>query len=206
MLDQPYTVLRTGNERRRVLRTRQRTGWKGTWTLMAQSVDNPRGSAPAYRSEQLAALLEVFSVWSSATFIRGLAAGAGVDLDATSIVAVTLLTRDGDQRASALAARLGVGASAISKVSNRLGLLGLAEKAPDPHDSRATLLRLTPAGTDVAAALVEAGDAMMTDVMHDWPEIDRAHFDRLVRRFRDDALAQAVGVEAAALPSIPSRK
>jgi len=163
-------------------------------------------SAPSYRSDQLAALLEVFSVWSSGSFMRGLAAGAGLDLDATSIVAITLLARDGDQRASALAARLRVGASAISKLSNRLSALELVEKLPDPDDTRATLLRLTPAGRAAARALVQAGDTMMAELMREWPEDDRVHFNRLLRRFRDDAMLHAVRTEIAARPSTEPRK
>jgi len=165
-------------------------------------------SAFSYESEQLAALLEVFAVWSSGTFIRGLAGGAGVDLDATSIVAITLLARDGDQRASALAARLRVGASAISKLSIRLGSIGLIEKRPDPEDSRATLLCLTPAGADAASALVRAGDEMIAELMRTWSDDDRGHFNRLLRRFRDDAVAQAAPIEAAALlaPTTPRKK
>ena len=152
--------------------------------------------AQAYRSEQLGALLEVFSLWSSGTFIRGLAVGAGIDLDPTSIVAVTVLARDGEQRASVLASRLHVGASAISKLSTRLSSHGLIEKRPDPDDSRATLLRLSPAGTAATAALTQAGDAMMADLMRHWSDSDRADFNRLLRRFRDDAIEHAIRVEA----------
>lgn len=157
----------------------------------------PPGIDDAYRSQQLTALLEIFSVWSSGTFIGGLAAGAGIELDATSITAITILARDGEQRASALAARLRVGASAISKLSNRLAALGLMQKHPDPHDSRATLLRLTTEGADVAAALVRAGDAMMAELLRDWPEQDRTHFNRLLHRFRDDAIAHASTLDRA---------
>ncbi|MBS1907886.1 MAG: MarR family transcriptional regulator [Actinobacteria bacterium] len=144
-----------------------------------------------YRSQQLAALLEVFSLWSSTDFIRRIAGRAGADLDATSIVALTLLGRDGSLRASELAARLRLGASAISKISHRLGAHGLIEKRTDPRDSRATVLRLSPAGNDLMAGLVDAGDAMLADLTADWSPRDREEFDRLMRRFRDDALAQA---------------
>jgi len=153
-------------------------------------------SALPYRSEQLGALLEVFSIWSTGEFIRGLAVGAGVDLDATSIAAVTILARDGDQRASTLASHLHVGASAISKLTNRLGSKRLIEKRTDPGDSRATLLGLTPAGTDTATALVRAGDAMMLELVGDWPEEDRTHFAHLLRRFRDAVMTHALDVQA----------
>ncbi|POH63350.1 hypothetical protein C3B59_11025 [Cryobacterium zongtaii] len=170
---------------------------KGRATVPPEADAASRGtSAQPYRHEQLGALLEVFSVWSSATFIRGLAVEAGVDLDATSIVAVTVLARDGEQRASALASRLRVGASAISKLSNRLTAHGLIEKRQDPDDSRATLVRLTPAGTAATTALTLACDAMMADLMRQWSDDDRDDFDRLLSRFRDDALAYAITVQA----------
>jgi DNA-binding MarR family transcriptional regulator len=162
--------------------------------------------AQAYRSEQLGALLEVFSLWSSGTFIRGLAIGAGVDLDATAIVAVTVLARDGEQRASVLASRLHVGASAISKLSGRLGSHGLIEKRPDPDDSRATLLRLTPEGTAATTALTQAGDAMMADLMRRWSDSDRADFNRLLHRFRDDAREHAIRVETRKLEPTTDQK
>ncbi|WP_085368924.1 MarR family winged helix-turn-helix transcriptional regulator [Leifsonia sp. NCR5] len=160
------------------------------------AVDEVPGTTPGlpYRSGQLAALLEVFALWSSGAFIRGLAGRVGVELDTTAIVAITLLARDGEQRASTLASRLHVGASAISKLSARLGAHGLVEKRDDPEDSRATLLRLTEDGTAAANALVDAGDAMMADLLQTWPDRDRDDFRRLLQRFRDEAVAYAAGV------------
>jgi DNA-binding MarR family transcriptional regulator len=159
-----------------------------------------------YQSQQLAALLEVFSVWSSGTFIRTLASGAGVDLDATSIAAMTLLARDGEQRASVLASRLRVGASAISKLSNRLGARNLVEKRPDPSDSRATLLALSVAGEALVQALVDAGDVMMSDLLRDWRKEDRDDFNRLLRRFRDEAISYADRIDTTGPPSPPTNE
>jgi DNA-binding MarR family transcriptional regulator len=62
------------------------------------------------------------------------------------------LERDGDQRCSALAAQVGVDVSVASRQLAVLERLGYVERRPDPQDGRASLLRLTEAGT---AALAE---------------------------------------------------
>ncbi|PPL16828.1 MarR family winged helix-turn-helix transcriptional regulator [Microterricola pindariensis] len=162
----------------------------------------PNGSFPAgslpYGSEPLAALLSVFTRWGSGGFIHALAenaaAGAG-ELDATSIVAVTTLAREGAMRPSALAERLRVGASNVSKISARLAALGLVQKVADPADSRASLLQLTPQGEAVMASLVEAGDRMMAEILADWPSADRAELGRLLARFERDAARHALGTD-----------
>ncbi|MFD5600972.1 MarR family winged helix-turn-helix transcriptional regulator [Leucobacter sp. NPDC058333] len=172
----------------------------GEATTAKATTPLPTTSLP-YRSEQLSTLLEVFSLWSSGTFIGRLASSVGVELDQTCISAVTHLAWHGDQRASQLAARLHIGPSAISKLTNRLGRAGLVARVADPSDSRAILLRLTSAGSDVAQTLVDAGDAMMSDIMRDWTDDDRADFNRLLRRFRDDALSQAAYPTQASQPA-----
>jgi DNA-binding MarR family transcriptional regulator len=144
-----------------------------------------------YRSRPLAALLDVFALWGSGEFIAALGHESGHSLDATSIVAITVLAREGALRPSVLAERLRVGASNVSKISGRLSSLGLVERTPDPDDARAGLLRLTAAGTDVMTRLIDAGDEMMSAILEDWPEADRDAFDRLLRRFQADATAYA---------------
>ncbi|WP_223694938.1 MarR family winged helix-turn-helix transcriptional regulator [Leifsonia poae] len=148
-----------------------------------------------YRSEPLAALLDVFALWSSGDFMNSLARRVGYDLDPTSIVAITVLARDGAIRPSDLAERLHVGASAVSKIAARLGAETLVEKTADPDDARATLLRLTEHGRDVVASLIDTGDAMMADLLSDWSADERARFTSLLERFRDDASAFAQSLQ-----------
>ncbi len=157
---------------------------------LPDSPTTTNGSLP-YGSEPLAALLSVFTRWGSGGFIHALAEsaaplGAG-DLDATSVVALTTLAREGALRPSTLAERLRVGASNVSKISARLATLGLVQKIADPADSRASLLQLTSRGDAVMAAIIEAGDKMMAEILADWPAADRAEFGRLVQRFAQDA-------------------
>lgn len=139
-----------------------------------------------YESTPLAAMIDVFSLWTSGDFMRQLATSVDVDLDATGIVAVTLLGRNGGMRPSALAKRLGLGASAASKVIRRLGDAGLVERLAHPDDARAAHVTLTPRGIAVSRALVDAGDAMMRGLLTSWSEADREEFATLLARFRDE--------------------
>lgn len=148
----------------------------------------------AYRSRPLAALLDVFALWNSGEYIVAIARGVGLDLDATAISALTVLGREGRMRPSQLAHALRVGASNVSKISARLGVLGLVQKAEDSRDSRATLISLTPAGEAAAASLVAAGDAMMAEILADWSPADQAAFTELLRRFEGDALHYAASL------------
>lgn len=60
-------------------------------------------------------------------------------------------------RPSVLAARLGLGKSTISELAGRAASAGLVSRKPDPLDSRASFVLLTPAGN---AALACAQDAI----------------------------------------------
>lgn len=156
--------------------------------------EGPDASLP-YRSEPLAALLDVFALWGSDGFIGALARTAGHDLDPTSVVAITMLARSGPVRPSVLATRLRVGASNISKIASHLASRGLVAKAPDPHDSRASLLELTPRGREFMADLVREGDAMMAEILGHWPNSDRDELGRLLAEFGRDAAAYAAALD-----------
>ncbi|NYJ18737.1 MarR family winged helix-turn-helix transcriptional regulator [Glaciibacter psychrotolerans] len=155
--------------------------------------DNPA----RYRSEPLAALLAVFSVWGSGGFISALSRQAGTDLDTTSVVGVTMLARHGAMRPSTLAGHLRVGASNVSKISAQLIEQGFVEKIADPADARASLLQLTPQGVALMHTLVVAGDAMMDDILVGWSSTDRAAFARQLQRFELSALRYAADIQSA---------
>ena len=121
--------------------------------------------------------------------MTSLAAGAGYDLDSTSIVAITVLGQDGALRPSVLAERLRVGPSNVSKIAARLIDAGLAVRIPDATDARANRITLTDSGNALMDDLVTAGDRMMGDILTRWSETDRADFTRLVQQFEQDVAA-----------------
>jgi DNA-binding MarR family transcriptional regulator len=59
---------------------------------------------------------------------------------------------EGALRMSDIADRLVLSRGGTTKVIDRLEDRGLAERIPDPGDRRATLVRITPAGTEALAA------------------------------------------------------
>ena len=118
--------------------------------------------------------------------MTSLAAGAGYELDSTSIVAITVLGQDGALRPSVLAERLRVGPSNVSKIAARLIDAGLASRIPDATDARANRITLTASGIALMDDLVAAGDHMMGDILAHWSEPDRVNFTRLVQQFEQD--------------------
>lgn len=64
---------------------------------------------------------------------------------------VATLARSGPMRASALAQTEGVTAAGMTRILHRLDAAGLVTRMPDPHDGRAQLVALTPAGERLIA-------------------------------------------------------
>ncbi|GAA3863039.1 hypothetical protein GCM10022381_03880 [Leifsonia kafniensis] len=149
-----------------------------------------------YRSQPLAALLDVFALWGSEGFIGSLSRRAGVDLDTTSVIAITTLARNGAMRPSVLATHLRVGPSNVSKLSANLIERGLVEKTVDTADARASLLQLSARGHGLIEGLVGVGDQMMTEILARWTSQDQAEFARLLTLFEGDALRFAATVTA----------
>lgn len=152
--------------------------------VVAPDVGAPLG----YRSAGLAAMLEVFALWGSSDFITALTDDAAPGMDAGSVTALTLLGRHGALRPSALARKLRMGASNVSKIMRRLGQDNLIERSADAADGRAGLLRLTDRGQGVVAGLVDAGDRMMHAIQAEWTQAERDTFAQLLTRFHTDAL------------------
>ena len=153
-----------------------------------------------YSSDFLASLTSVIAQWTAPSFLVAVSAREGIDLDSTSITAISVLDRIGPQRPSALADRLATGASNVSKVLGRLETAGLIERRKDESDARATLIHLTPAGADAAAAFVRAGDGMLAELLDGWSDKERNLLTQLTARL--DASTRAF---AATLNSTPDR-
>jgi DNA-binding MarR family transcriptional regulator len=82
-----------------------------------------------------------------AVLVRRLPADPALSL--TTAAALRAIVTEGPQRVTVLGERLGVTQPAITQLVDRLVADGLAERAPDPADRRAVLVRPTQAGTDV---------------------------------------------------------
>ncbi|SFQ00631.1 DNA-binding transcriptional regulator, MarR family [Geodermatophilus dictyosporus] len=96
------------------------------------------------------------------------------------------LERDGEQRCSALAAHAGVDVSVVSRQVAALERDGYVERRPDPHDGRASLIGLSPAGAAALERTRELRSAWATAALADWDEDDARLLSGLVERLAAD--------------------
>ena len=82
---------------------------------------------------------------------------AAVPLDRAAVMVLGQLAEAGPVRPGELAARLGVEAPHVTRQVQRLQQAGYADRAPDPDDRRAQLIKLTPAGKAASDRIREAG-------------------------------------------------
>jgi DNA-binding MarR family transcriptional regulator len=153
----------------------------GAGPVDGPALGDPR--VPGYRSDLLDSLVRVMGLWTSGDFLAAVAAREGVDLDTPAIVVLTVVWRQGPRRPSAIAEHLSTGKSNVSKILRRLDDAGLTERREDPDDARAARVHLTEAGARVARTFVEAGDALVDELLAGWEPEDRVVFARLMRRF-----------------------
>ena len=116
---------------------------------------------------------------------------AGVPLDRAAVVVLLQLAEAGAMRPSELAAQLEVEAPHITRQVQRLAQAGYAERAPDPNDRRAQLIRLTPAGKAAARRIRDTGRKGMQAALAHWPPDDLHQLTTLFHRMVDDFLAYA---------------
>ncbi|PRZ41711.1 DNA-binding MarR family transcriptional regulator [Antricoccus suffuscus] len=76
---------------------------------------------------------------------------APVMVSSTTVTTLDTLRTDGPLRISALAVRESVSQPGMTTLVNRLEAAGHAERYPDPHDGRASLVRITDAGRKLLA-------------------------------------------------------
>ncbi|SHJ91053.1 DNA-binding transcriptional regulator, MarR family [Pseudonocardia thermophila] len=105
---------------------------------------------------------------------------APYDITPSQARALGVLRRDGDMRAGALAARLGIAARSATDVLDALAARGWAERVPDPADRRATVVRLTPAGRELGEAIRAARAAEAESFFAGLDEADRAELRRIL--------------------------
>ena len=96
------------------------------------------------------------------------------------------LEQDGEQRCSALAARVGVDVSVASRQLAALERSGHVERRPDPHDGRASLIDLTDAGTAALAATRALRSEWATTALAGWEEDDARQLSELLERLAAD--------------------
>lgn len=106
-------------------------------------------------------------------------------------LAIALANFDG-LRPSDLSELQGTDLSTVSRQIQASERAGLVERAPDPADARATLIRLTPRGREVLRQIRTTQRAEILAAVSGWSEEDQRAFARLLSRFASQFLAWAV--------------
>lgn len=99
--------------------------------------------------------------------------------------AVMTLLRHGTVRLSQLSEHLRIAARSATEVVDGLQDRGLVERLPDPHDRRATLVRLTDQGAELGGAIRAARAAEAEGFFSKISESDRAELARILRQLRN---------------------
>lgn len=160
-------------------------------------------AALPYRSDLMASLGALLNLWDSPGFHLVVETSRGAPLDDAAHRMIRHLSFRGPMRPSALADELGTGRSNISKIVRRLEREGLVTKGEDGDDSRATRVRLTPAGLEVAQRFYDLGDRLAAQVLQDWDEGDVQAYTRLMERFTRSAIGHAHAVRRQGLGAVP---
>ncbi|MBT9382423.1 MarR family transcriptional regulator [Pseudooceanicola sp. CBS1P-1] len=100
---------------------------------------------------------------------------------------------EGPLASGALAARLSLDQSTITRQIAAMEKRGLVEKRANPKDGRGVVIAATPEGearyTEMRALRLER----LSEMLSDWPEADRARFAELITRFNSALMASEGG-------------
>lgn len=104
-------------------------------------------------------------------------------LDQSAYTLLSLLDSGGPASLAELAAATGLDASTLNRQTAALRNGGLAERFDDPDGGQARKLRLSDEGRRLLAEEREASQALLADLLGDWPEGDRAQLAELLTRY-----------------------
>ncbi|MGQ4414469.1 MarR family winged helix-turn-helix transcriptional regulator [Streptomyces sp. SAS_269] len=102
------------------------------------------------------------------------------DLESSAYGLLIRLDELGGQRATELAAYIGVGKATMSRQLRALEELGLIARAPDPADGRAWLVTLTDEGRGRVGTVREARRARYVSQLTHWDRREVAELARLL--------------------------
>ncbi len=100
----------------------------------------------------------------------------------TAIETLSAIRTLGPVRHGAVAARIGIQPSRISKEVRSLVEAGMVTETPDPADRRAVLLDVTDKGTDALARYVGGSREILDEVLAGWSTTDLSRLGTLLGR------------------------
>ena len=128
----------------------------------------------------------VDAFWTVARRLRHTSAEALArwELTPSQARALSVLARHGEMRPGELARHLRIAPRAATEVVDDLAERGLCERVPDPHDRRATLLRLTGPGVRAAEGVKASRGEQAEVLFGHLSSVDRAELTRLLGALR----------------------
>jgi DNA-binding MarR family transcriptional regulator len=111
------------------------------------------------------------------------------DVTPSQMRAVRVLARHGEVRSSELAQHLRIAPRSATEVVDALEVKGLVARSPDPGDRRATLVALTPRGTELTEEVRRARGLESEKLFEQLSDRDRDQLARILRRLLPDQTA-----------------
>jgi DNA-binding MarR family transcriptional regulator len=93
----------------------------------------------------------------------GRSAGGRGELTPTRLTALAVMNAAGPMRMGALAARLGIQVSTLSRIVDILVASGWAQRRPDEADHRACVIGITGAGTELIGSVRRSNETRLAD-------------------------------------------
>ncbi|MBT0768742.1 MarR family transcriptional regulator [Kineosporia sp. J2-2] len=144
----------------------------------------------------LSRMSQMSSVLNRGRLIERAMAASGLNVDRPAITVLVTLHMAGEPlRIGEIATRMQVVGPHVTRQLNELERRDLARRVPDPHDQRARLIELTPAGAEAATRYLHTVLGWFAEVLNGWSAQDRQTFANLLGRFADDLAARAEALD-----------
>lgn len=148
---------------------------------------HPVASASSERAAALADVEEVFATFASRPFLPRLRArisdAVGGACDPSAYPMLARIESWGPLRTTALAERIGLDVSTVSRKISDLEEAGLVTHEPDPDDRRAHLLEVTPEGRRVLTRMHQVRRALFEDGLAAWSATEIRQLADVLARF-----------------------
>ncbi|HJW40842.1 MAG TPA: MarR family transcriptional regulator [Rhizomicrobium sp.] len=136
------------------------------------------------------ALVDLIGLLNSPRRDEALLREAGVDLDRALFPLLVALGARGPLAVAQIADLVGRDHTTVSRQLAKLESLDLIARQESDHDRRSRSACLMPGGKDIVRKIAAARRRLLSKVLVDWSEAERAALSHQLRRFAD-ALRQA---------------
>lgn len=156
-----------------------------------------------YRTDILAALVAIKTIWAMPEYTRDLFRLAMPDLDLNESNIIYALGYRGPLRPMDLGDLFAMRRSNVSKVINRLEARGFVIRQPEETDKRSVRIHLTVLGERAARRLYAAGDMQVAELTRGWTEKEVREFSAYSARFSENAQKLAERLRRGEVPELP---